>query len=194
MVQVIAQNYYSTSDKALLDTDLPNQNHPTTGHVLVLLLMISKSRLNILNKNCCCKPDRFTWFLLPGGCVYIHGSTLLSLLCTCSLQPPAPCSVFSLITCQNTPSWHLSSFLPLSHQGIYLTELSLVFWRSKWESESVLELTQQKTTALFQTEWVSSPALRPAVAGRMGILRAAAVPRAGGGQGHFFLWQCWLKV
>lgn len=114
--------------------------------------------------------------------MYIHGSTLLSLLCTCSLQPPAPCSIFSLITCQNTPSWHLSSFLPLSHQGIYLTELSLVFWRSKWESESVLEITQQKTTALFQTEWVSSPALRPAVAGRMGILRAAAVPRLGEGR------------
>lgn len=129
--------------------------------------------------------------------MYIHGNTLLSLLYTCRVQPPAPCSVFSLITCQNTPSWLSLPFFPFLTKA-FTSQSSLFFWRSKWESESVLELTQQKNTALFQTEWVSSPAqyvaLRAAVAGRMGILRAAAVPRAGGGQGHFFLWQCWLKV
>lgn len=35
--QVMTQNDYDTPDKkVLLDMDLPNQNHPTTGHFSVI--------------------------------------------------------------------------------------------------------------------------------------------------------------
>lgn len=106
--QVMTQNDYGTSDKTtLLDIDLPHQKHPLIGHVLVYLLVFSKSWLSFFfYKNCCCKPktlSHFIWLVLnpvkSSGCVYIQDSILLSLFKVYSmrlagalhLQGPATC-------------------------------------------------------------------------------------------------------
>lgn len=69
------------------------------------------------------------------------------------------------------------------------SQSSLLVWKSKWENESMLELTQKKILLCFKLNvfplQLSVWPLRPAVAGRMGMLRAAAVPRGWERAGSF---------